>query len=88
MYLEVGIQLVIYIRDKAFPGLVELPEQSNHAFLTFGYAPEVNATPDPATDPHPPAAHSLKVILLNFQNTCSDILYQSSVASAFVNTGV
>ena len=35
MYLEEGIPLVCYMRDKGFAEMVELPQQSCHAFLTF-----------------------------------------------------
>lgn len=35
-YLEEGIPLVLHVRDGPNMQLVELPEQSCHAFLTFG----------------------------------------------------
>ena len=34
-YLSAGIPLVLYLRDVVAPLLVELPEQSCHAFLSF-----------------------------------------------------
>lgn len=62
MYLEAGIPLVIYLRDKGFPELVELPEQSNHAFITYGHAPRREAVSDILDRDLPHAQHSLKVI--------------------------
>ena len=45
MYLEEGIPLVCYSRDQGRAEMVELPEQSCHAFLTFPnfehYSPRV-----------------------------------------------
>ena len=38
MYLEEGIPLVLYMRNSPNAELVELPEQSCHAFLSFGTA--------------------------------------------------
>lgn len=38
MYLEEGIPLVCYIRDQGHAQMVELPEQSCHAFLSFSNA--------------------------------------------------
>ena len=35
MYLEEGIPLVCYVRDGPHAEMVELPEQSCHAFLSF-----------------------------------------------------
>ena len=35
-YLEEGIPLVLHVRDGSNMQLVELPEQSCHAFLSFG----------------------------------------------------
>lgn len=38
MYLEEGIPLVCYVRDGPYAEMVELPEQSCHAFLSFSNA--------------------------------------------------
>ncbi|KAA6427763.1 MAG: hypothetical protein FRX49_02426 [Trebouxia sp. A1-2] len=38
MYLEEGIPLVCYIRDQGHAQMVELPEQSCHAFMSFSNA--------------------------------------------------
>ena len=38
MYLEEGIPLVMYIRNRPFVETVELPVLSTHAFLTFNSA--------------------------------------------------
>ena len=38
MYLEEGIPLVCYVRDQGHAQMVELPEQSCHAFLSFSNA--------------------------------------------------
>jgi hypothetical protein len=38
MYLEEGIPLVCYIRDQGHAQMVELPEQSCHAFMSFANA--------------------------------------------------
>lgn len=38
MYLEEGIPLVCYVRDGPHAEMVELPEQSCHAFLSFSNA--------------------------------------------------
>ena len=40
MYLEEGIPLVCYIRDKPYAEMVELPEQSCHCFMSFSSASE------------------------------------------------
>ena len=55
MYLEEGIPLVCYVRDKPYAEMVELPEQSCHCFLSFS-----NASAE-----HP----SLKVCCLSHLNT-------------------
>ncbi len=38
MYLEEGIPLVCYVRDQGHAQMVELPEQSCHAFMSFANA--------------------------------------------------
>ena len=38
MYLEEGIPLVCHVRDGPHAEMVELPEQSCHAFLSFSNA--------------------------------------------------
>lgn len=38
MYLEEGIPLVLYVRDSHNAEMVELPEQSCHAFISFATA--------------------------------------------------
>ena len=38
MYLEEGIPLVCYVRDQGHAQMVELPEQSCHAFMSFSNA--------------------------------------------------
>ena len=45
MYLEEGIPLVLYVRDSPHAEMVELPEQSCHAFISFGTAHGTSTLP-------------------------------------------
>eukprot|EP00884_Botryococcus_braunii_P000886 jgi/Botrbrau1/10799/Bobra.0064s0005.1 len=76
MYLQAGIPLVMYVRDKGYSELVELPEQSNHAFITFGYAPSMGFQHD-ATVGKPVYPHSLKV-------SCNDWCLLRELSSAYL----
>ncbi len=58
MYLQEGIRLVMYVRDRSCAELVELPEQSSHAFISYARAPAASAdVPEPVV----PLPASLKV---------------------------
>ena len=45
MYLEEGIRLVLYVRDSPNAEMVELPEQSCHAFISFATAHGTSTLP-------------------------------------------